>query len=118
MTVYEVTLKRTVHTKSYDLKTVISSNLGTVTPSLHPAQIGILKLPKDKKKLNLLVKIKARNGEITQHIILIKQEKDYWNFAEKILRYKPQQDGGFKREVLRERINQGFPESEIKWLDM
>jgi len=118
LTVYEVTLERTSPTKAYDLKTILSKNLGTITPSLQPDQIGIINLPKQKKRADLLVKIKARNGEITQHIILIQEKESYWSFAEKIFRYKPQDDGSFSREILRERINEGFPESEIEWLDM
>jgi hypothetical protein len=114
-----VTISEITHdtTKAYHLTSILVKELGTVSPSLNPEHIGMITLPKSKTMIEFQVRIKARNGEITQHIILVKKKDGHWTKAEKIFRYKPAGKGGFKKEMLSERISDDFPDKEhIEWI--
>lgn len=105
-------------TKAHNMKTILSKEVGTVTSSLYPEQIGLITLPSDKNKVEFLARIKARNGEIIQHIIFMKMKDNYWRIAEKIFRYKPESNGRFKKEILKERIDIDFPQKDIEWVEI
>ncbi|HEV8512452.1 MAG TPA: hypothetical protein VGQ59_04220 [Cyclobacteriaceae bacterium] len=115
----EISHDNTLPTKSYKLTPILSKEFGTVTPSLHPDHVGLITLPKNKKRTEFQVKIKARNGEITQHIIFIKKDDGHWTKAEKVFRYRPTDKGGFKKEVLSEKINDDFPDKQhVLWIEI
>ncbi|NOT73738.1 MAG: hypothetical protein HOP08_02335 [Cyclobacteriaceae bacterium] len=119
LTLYKIKHDNTLPTKAHNLITVLSKHLGTITPSLHQDNIGLLTLHGDKGKIEFLVKIKARNGEITQHIILLQKEGKYWTKAEKVFRYKPADNGGFSKEVLMQKIDEDFPDKDhIEWIEL
>ena len=118
LSIFEVIHDHSLPTEAYDLVPILSKEVGTVTPSLHPDNIGLITLSKNKDKIEFLAKIKARNGEITQHIILMKKKDGYWSLAQKIFRYIPGNNWGFKKEILDERINEDFPERNIEWIEL
>jgi len=112
----EVEYKNDLPTKSYILKKVLSKKIGTLTKSLMSDSLGILYLP-NKKRVDYLIKLKARNGEITQHWIFVKKADDFWAIATKVYRFRPNSNGGFAKENLYERIDDDFPIKNIEWLE-
>lgn len=119
LTLYEVKHNKTLPNKTRELNNVLAKHFGTITPSLHPDKIGLLNLQSDNGKIEFLVKIKARNGEITQHIILLQKQDKFWAKAEKVCRYKPADNGGFRKEELKHKIDDDFPDKDqIKWIEL
>lgn len=101
---------------SYTLEPFFQKDLGTVTPSLSPESIGIIKLS-GTNKIEYLVKIKARNGEIVQHIVLVKKQDNYWTTSQKVYRRKLSK-GVSRRELLNESTRKDFPKQNIEWIDI
>lgn len=102
--------------KSYTLKQIFNKEVGTLSKSIYSEPLGILELP-NKNRAEYKVKLKARNGEIMQHWIFIKREGNYWSTAMKVVKFKPNKDGGFSKVNLYEKIDDGFPDTNLVWLE-
>lgn len=97
-------------------KHYFSEKIGTLTKSLHQDQFIQFKLP-DRKRVDYLIQFTSRNGEITQHLIFLKNDENLWFKATKVFRHKYIGDESFRKEELFELVDPNFPEKEIKWVD-
>lgn len=114
--IYDIEFNNNQPTKSQTLKTIFSKEVGTLTKSLYSDILGILNLP-NKERVDYLMKLRARNGEITQHWIFMKKKDNYWAVATKVYRFRSNHNGGFSKENLMEKIDDDFPIKNIEWIE-
>jgi len=114
----ELTHKTNLPTNSTELKSIFLKDLGTLTKSLYPDMIGILKLPNDKSRIEYLSRLKMRNGVVNQHLIFVKKENGHWTMATKVYRFKQADNNAFKKEDLYTLIDEDFTDKDnIKWIE-
>ncbi len=101
--------------KSHTRKKVFHKEIGTVSKSVYSEPLVILELP-NKQRVDYIVILKARNGEIMQHWIFIKKADNYWSTAMKVYKFTPNKDGVFSKVVLREQVDDDFPDADLIWI--
>ena len=112
---YEVEYDTNLPTRAYNLFEKLSKEISIIKDSLHKDSLGILTLP-NKPRVDYLIHLKSRNGDISQHWIFMKGDNGYWSDAIKVVRYKPSKNG-FIKENLLEKIESDFPEKNIEWIE-
>jgi hypothetical protein len=115
--IFEIEFSKDANPKSQTLTKVFGKEVGTLNKSMHPESLGIIELP-NKKRVDYLIKLKAKSRTITQHWIFIKKEDNYWSTAQKIFKFKPNKDGSFSIIELLQRIDADFPEKNISWIEI
>jgi hypothetical protein len=103
-------------TKSYDLNKIFEKEVGTLNRTIHPENLNKIQLP-DKNRVDYLANLNARNGEITQHWIFIKNKNNCWSTAKKVFKVKTNRDGGYSKVELSEKIDPDFPEKKSSGLN-
>ena len=114
--IFDIETSNGIAPKSYTLTNILEKDVGTLNKTLHPESIGLIKLP-DKGRVDYLIRLNARNGEIIQHWIFIKNTNNCWNTAKKIFKQKPNKDGSFSKIELLQQIDPDFPEKNIEWIE-
>lgn len=122
--IYDVTLDiseieydRNLPTKAYTLNSVFSKQIGTVTKTIYSEPLWMWTPPKGKKEVEYLIKMKARNGEVVQHLILILKPDNFWSVATKVFRFNSNKEGGFAKENLLEQKDSDFPNQDVQWIE-
>ena len=115
--IYEIEFNNSGIHKSQTLTKIFSKDIGTLTNTLQSESLDIIELPK-KDRVDYKIQLKARNGEITQHWIFIKKANKSWSTATNVFKYIPNNDGGFSKVDLLKKVDPGFPEDNIDWIEI
>lgn len=115
--IYEIEFNTNGTHKSHTLSKIYDKDIGTLTKTLQAESLDIIELPK-KDRVDFKIKLNARNGEITQHWILIKKSDNSWSTAKKVFKHTPNNDGGFLKIDLFQQIDPNFPVKNIEWIEI
>ena len=106
---YDVSVK-IYNTVPYGLSRELffEKEIGTLTNTKLSYQLGMFTIP-DNDRVDYLVEINSRNGQIIQHLIYIKKDEKVWLTGTKVLRWKAIENHTYRYENLYEFVDSGFP---------
>jgi len=114
---YEIKFNNNGSNKSHTLSKIYSKDIGTLTKTLQAVSLDIIELP-NKDRVDYKIKLNARNGEITQHWIFIKKTDNSWSVATNVFKHTANNDGGFLKIDLFQKIDPDFPVNNIEWIEI
>lgn len=112
---YDVSIEmREFSTDLIRSRQLFNIEIGTLKKTIPSTWVPEIILP-DVEKVDYLVRISNRNGDIIQHLAFIRLSKDVWLTGTKVFRQVAVNSGGIKTIKLLETIDEGFPKEGYKW---